>query len=80
MRTRLEFSSRNLSQKVITKSLQLFKKEHRKGRKKKANSFYKAEERKTRDAISGMGDLLKCGFMGGSSFRKEAITCRGEGR
>ena len=36
-RTRLEFSSRNLSQKVITKSLQLLKKENRKGRNKKAN-------------------------------------------
>ena len=54
MKIRLEFSFRDLSQKVITKSLTFFKKEHRKGRNNKSQ----------RCNPRGGGNLPKCGIMG----------------
>lgn len=84
MKTGLGFLFGNLSQKVITNSLKLFKKEHRKGRKKTGNSFRRLKK-KLETQSERWEDAPKCGVRGHGRWEKqlqkrEATYCSGGGR
>lgn len=74
MEIRLQFSFRNLSQKVITKNLKLVKTEHRKGRNENTSSFI-GGGRKKYQGCNPRGERIYprvvSWAMEGSSFRKE---------